>query len=165
MGARLVDDLLGLAVLDTATLEGRPVDLSVLAAGEVERLAPLAERNEVLLRTDLEPGVVVSADEGLLAQLVANLVGNALKFTPPGGEVSVSLTRSALRVSDTGPGIAPEDLPHIFERFYQADDSRSQEGHGLGLAISRHIAQVHGWRIRAESRPGHGATFTVDLRG
>ena len=165
VGARLVDDLLGLAVLDTATLEGRPVDLSVLAAGEVERLAPLAERSEVLLRTDLEPGVVVSADEGLLAQLVANLVGNAVKFTPPGGEVSVSLTKSALRVSDTGPGIAPEDLPHIFERFYQADDSRSQEGHGLGLAISRHIAQVHGWRIRADSRPGHGATFTVDLRG
>ena len=108
---------------------------------------------------------MVSADEGLLAQLVANLVGNAVKFTPPGGEVSLTLTKSTLRVRDTGPGIAPEDLPHIFERFYQADGSRAQEGHGLGLAISRHIAQVHGWRIRADSQPGRGATFTVDLRG
>jgi signal transduction histidine kinase len=165
VGARLIDDLLGLAVLDTATLEGRPVDLSLLAAAEVERLAPLAECKEVQLRTDIEPAVVVSADEGLLAQLVANLVGNAVKFTPQGGEVSVTLTKNKLRVSDTGPGIAPEDLPHIFERFYQADGSRSQEGHGLGLAISRHIAQVHGWRIRADSQPGRGATFTVDLHG
>ena len=77
----------------------------------------------------------------------------------------MSLTRSALRVSDTGPGIAAKDLPHIFERFYQADDSRSQEGHGLGLAIAKHIAEVHGWRIRVESRPGNGAIFTVALRG
>jgi signal transduction histidine kinase len=101
----------------------------------------------------------------LASQLVANLIGNAIKFTPPGGEVSVSLTRSALRVSDTGPGIAAKDLPHIFERFYQADDSRSQEGHGLGLAISRNIAELHGWHIRADSQPGHGAVFTVALRG
>ena len=164
-GTRLVDDLLGLAVLDAATLDGHPVELSRLAGREAERLAPLAERKGVILRTDIEPAVVVSADEGLAAQLVANLVGNAVKFTPPGGEVTVSLAHGALRVSDTGPGIAAEDLPHIFERFYQADGSRSQEGHGLGLAISRHIAEVHGWRIRAESRPGHGATFIVQLRG
>ena len=115
------------------------------------------------MSTDIEPSVVVRADEGLAAQLVANLVGNAMKFTPPGGEVSVSLTRNTLRVSDTGPGIAAKDLPHVFERFYQADDSRSQEGHGLGLAISRNIAEVHGWRIKAESRPGEGAVFTVTL--
>jgi signal transduction histidine kinase len=165
VGAKLIDDLLGLADLDAATLDGRPVDLSRLVGREAERLAALAERKEVLLRTDIEPAVVVSADEGLAAQLVANLVGNAVKFTPPGGQVSVSLSKSSLRVSDTGPGIAPEDLPHIFERFYQADGSRSQEGHGLGLAISRSIAEVHGWRIRAESRPAHGATLTVHLRG
>jgi signal transduction histidine kinase len=77
----------------------------------------------------------------------------------------VSLTRSALRVSDTGPGIAAEDMPHIFERFFQADESRAQSGHGLGLAISKNIAEVHGWRIRAESRRGCGASFVVSLRG
>lgn len=165
VGAKLVDDLLGLADLDAATLDGHPVDLSRLVDREAERLAPLAERKEVILRTDIEPAVVVSADEGLAARLLANLLGNAVKFTPSGGQVSVSLSKSALRVGDTGPGIAPADLPHIFERFYQADGSRSQEGHGLGLAIAKNIAEVHGWRIGAESRPGHGATFTVNLRG
>jgi len=164
VGAKLVDDLLGLADLDAATLDGHPVDLSRLVGREVERLAPLAERNEVLLLTDIEPAVVVRADEGLAAQLVANLIGNAVKFTPPGGQVSVTLSKGALRVSDNGPGIAPEDLPHVFERFYQADGSRSQEGHGLGLAIARNIAEVHGWRLTAESQPGHGSTFTVTLR-
>jgi signal transduction histidine kinase len=164
VGAKLIDDLLGLADLDAATLDGHPVDLSRLVDREAKRLAPLAECKAVVLRTDLEPAVVVSADEGLAAQLVANLVGNAVKFTPSGGRVSVSLSKSTLRVSDTGPGIAPKDLPHIFERFYQADGSRAQEGHGLGLAISRNIAGVHGWRLTAESRPGHGSTFTVTLR-
>ena len=98
--------------------------------------------------------MIVKADEGLAAQLVANLVGNAVKFTPPGGEVAVSLTRSALRVSDTGPGIAAEDLPHIFERFYQADDSRSQEGHGLGLAIVEEHRR--GTRLAHQSRERAG---------
>jgi len=163
VGAQLVTDLLGLAELDTATLDGHAVDLSLLVGREAERFAPLAERKGLCLRTDIEPGVIVKADEGLAAQLVANLVGNALKFTPPGGEVSVSLTRGALRVSDTGPGIAAQDLPHIFQRFYQADDSRSQDGHGLGLAISKNIAEVHGWRLRAESEPGRGASFVVTL--
>ena len=165
VGAQLVTDLLGLAALDTATLDGSPVDVSVLVGREAERLAPLAERKGIGLLTDIEPGVIVNADEGLAAQLVANLVGNAVKFTPPGGEVTVSLTRGALRVCDTGPGIAAKDLPHIFERFYQADDSRSQEGHGLGLAISKNIAEVHGWHIRAENQPGRGASFVVTLRG
>jgi two-component system, OmpR family, sensor histidine kinase CiaH len=165
VGAQLVDDLLGLAALDAATLDGHPVDMSVLVSREAERLALLADQKGIALRTEIETHVVVRADEGLAAQLVANLVGNAMKFTPSGGEVAVSLTRGSLRVSDTGPGIAAEDLPHIFERFYQADDSRAQEGHGLGLAISKNIAELHGWRLKAESQPGHGAVFTLTLRG
>jgi signal transduction histidine kinase len=163
VGAQLITDLLGLAELDSATLDGHPVDLSVLVDREVQRFAPLAAKKGLRLSTDIEPGVIAKADDGLAAQLVANLVGNALKFTPPGGEVFVSLTRSALCVSDTGPGIAAEDLPHIFQRFYQADDSRSQDGHGLGLAISKNIAEVHGWRLKAESAPGRGASFVVTL--
>ena len=163
-GARLVDDLLDLAALDSATLDGRPVDISALVAREVERLSAAAAGKGVTVHTDIEPQVVARAEAGLAAQLVANLVGNAVKFTPRGGEVAVSLTRSGLRVSDTGPGIAARDLPHVFERFYQADDSRSQEGHGLGLAIAKDIAEAHGWRIKAESPPGSGAVFTVTLR-
>jgi signal transduction histidine kinase len=164
VGAQLVTDLLGLAALDAATLDGHRVDLTLLVSREAERLMPLAAQKGLDLLTDLEPRVIVRAEEGLAAQLVANLIGNAMKFTPPGGEVSVSLTRHMLRVSDTGPGIAAEDLRHIFERFYQADGSRSQEGHGLGLAISKNIADVHGWHIKAESQPGHGASFIVSLR-
>ena len=165
VGARLVDDLLGLAALDTAVLDGHPVDMSALVTREAERLSPFAEQKGIALTTDIEPLVVVRADEGLVAQLVANLVGNAMKFTPRGGEVEVSLTRSVLRVKDTGPGIAAKDLPYIFERFYQADESRSQEGSGLGLAISLNIAELHGWRLKVESQPGQGAVFTVTLRG
>ena len=165
VGARLIDDLLGLAALDAATLDIHHVDFSSLVNREVQRLAPTAEQKGVHLRSDIHPGVVVGADEGLAAQLVANLAGNATKFTPPGGEVSVSLTRASLRVSDNGPGIAAEDLPHVFERFYQADASRGQEGHGLGLAIAKNIAEAHGWRIRAESHAGRGASFVVTLPG
>ena len=164
-GAALIDDLLGLAALDAATLDGRPVDLSALVEREVERSASLAQAEGVRLESRVESGVVARADEGLATQLVANLVGNAIKFTPSGGVVTVHLTRGALSVSDTGPGIAPEHLPHVFERFYQADGSRSQDGHGLGLAIARNIAEVHGWRISVRSRPGEGAVFIVALRG
>jgi signal transduction histidine kinase len=163
-GARLVDDLLELAALDAATLDGRPVDLSALVVREAERLQVSAADKGVTLSSDVEPQVVVRAEAGLAAQLLANLVGNAVKFTPPGGEVTVSLTRGALRVSDNGPGIAARDLPHVFERFYQADDSRAQEGHGLGLAIAKDIAEAHGWKLRAESPSGGGAVLTVTLR-
>ncbi|HEY5168737.1 MAG TPA: HAMP domain-containing sensor histidine kinase [Thermoleophilia bacterium] len=160
-GAALIDDLLGLAALDAATLDGRPVDLSALVEREVERSASLARAEGVRLESRVESGVVARADEGLATQLVANLVGNALKFTPRDGVITVTLSRSELRIQDTGPGIAPEDLAHVFERFYQADSSRSQDGHGLGLAIARNIAEVHGWRIAVQSRPGKGATFIV----
>jgi signal transduction histidine kinase len=163
-GARLVDDLLGLAALDATTIEGRPVDLSALVEREVARLTSLAQVKSVALITSIEPAVTAQADEGLAAQLVANLVGNAVKFTPAGGRVEVTLTRGSLRVADTGPGIAERDLPRIFERFYQADSSRSQEGHGLGLAIAMNIAMAHGWRLRAENRPGGGALFIVTLK-
>jgi signal transduction histidine kinase len=160
-GAALIDDLLGLAALDSTTLDGHPVDLSALVEREVERSAPLAQAEGVRLESLVQPGVVARADEGLATQLVANLLGNAIKFTPRDGVITVTLTRNALRVQDTGPGIATEDLAHVFERFYQADGSRSQDGHGLGLAIARNIAEVHSWRIGVQSRPGKGATFIV----
>ena len=163
-GAALVDDLLGLAELDAATLDGHTVDLTGLVRREVERVTPMAEGKGVAIRTDLRPSVSATADAGLAAQLVANLLGNAIKFTESGGEVVVVLTHSALTVQDTGPGIDPKDLPHVFDRFYQADESRSQDGHGLGLAIARTIAEAHDWRLTAVSRRGEGATFTLAFR-
>jgi len=164
-GAELVERLLELATLNTVQLHAKHLDLSDLVLHQISVFEPLAAERGLTVNAVIRPDVRARGDESLTAHLVANLLGNAVKFCGAGGEVSVSLTRSELRVSDTGPGIAAKDLPHIFERFYQADDSRSQEGHGLGLAISRNIAEVHGWRIRVESRPGRGATFTVALQG
>ncbi len=163
-GSELVESLLDLASLDTAALEAHAFDISALVRREVDRYAAAAEAAAVTIHPAIAPSVSVRGSERLVAQLVDNLVGNAVKFCP-GGEVAVSLTRSELRVSDTGPGIGEADLERVFERFYQADESRSQQGHGLGLAIAKHIAEAHGWRIWAESRPGSGATFVVAWRG
>ena len=107
-----------------------------------------------------------------LGQVVRNLVHNAIKFTPPGGRITVNARRLPgeaatveLRVADTGPGIPSVELPRIFERFYKADKSRHRdgEGSGLGLAIARHTVDAHGGHIRAESEPGRGSVFIVEL--
>jgi signal transduction histidine kinase len=111
--------------------------------------------------------IEVVGDADRLKQLLFNLVDNACRYTPPGGTVTLALGEqdgmAALSVRDTGPGIAPDDLPRIFERFYRADHARSGEagGTGLGLAISRVIAEAHGGRIEVESTLGQGSTFTV----
>jgi signal transduction histidine kinase len=164
-GSEIVEGLLQLAALDSVTLDAQPLDLSALVEGEVQRFARLAAENDIEVGDQIEASVSVRGDFHLVAQLLANLLENALKFTAPGGKVTVSLTPADLRVSDTGPGIPADELQRVFERFYQTDSSRSEEGHGLGLAIARRIAEVHGWSIRAESPPGRGATFVVSLRG
>jgi signal transduction histidine kinase len=111
----------------------------------------------------------VSADADRLSQAVINVLVNALDFTPRGGVVDVSVSAAAgdaeIRVSDTGAGINPEDLPRIFERLYRADPSRSRStgGSGIGLSIARAIVQAHGGAITAESVPGKGSVFTISL--
>jgi signal transduction histidine kinase len=113
--------------------------------------------------------VVLAVDPGRIRQLLMNLVTNAVKYTAPGGTVTVRLADAAesiaLMVQDTGIGIAPGDLPNVFERFWRADIARSRTGEhpgtGLGLAISKWIAEAHGGTIAAQSRPGRGSIFTV----
>jgi signal transduction histidine kinase len=119
------------------------------------------------LTWDASPRVPVRGDASRLRQLITNLLDNAIKFTDPGGRVSVQAGRDGqqarLLVSDTGVGIPDDRLPHIFERFYQVDPARSSTGSGLGLSISRWIAEAHGGSIGVASGPGRGSTFAVTL--
>jgi len=164
----LVDDLLLLARLDQGRpLELVPVDLASVAR-EVAADAAVVDAGRAITFTAPSP-VVVLGDEQRLRQAIANLVRNALYHTPPGTPVEVTVradgARAAVSVTDHGPGIAPEHLGKIFERFYRADSSRTREsgGMGLGLAIVSSIAEAHGGSARVESEVGSGATFTIEL--
>ena len=168
---KLVGSLLTLARAD----EGRipiarePVDLQGVAGDAVEQVRPLAASRNVSIGVQPGPDIRLVADQDLLLQLILNLLDNAIKFTPGGGSVGVSWAleggQALIRVSDSGPGIPVEHLPHIFERFYRADNARTrvEGGAGLGLSICRWIAEAHGGAIVAENAPGGGATFTVRL--
>jgi len=172
---RLIDDLLDTSriVSGKLTLERRVVNLidTVLAALDAAR--PLAAAKEIDLRfTPDDAAIMVIGDAGRLQQLASNLLSNAVKFTPEKGRVVVRLLKNAervqLQVRDNGIGIAPEFLPHVFDRFTQADTSAARRagGLGIGLALVRHIALLHGGQVRADSPgTGRGATFTVDLPG
>lgn len=166
--SRLASDLLALARADAGqTLEFRPVELDRLLLEVFHEAKVLAEGVKLTIR-DIDQAAV-QGDADRLNQLLLILVDNALKYTPPGGEVALSLTRggglAVLKVADTGIGIAPEDLPHIFERFYRADKARArdQAGTGLGLSIARWIIERHGGQIEVDSAPGRGTIFTVKL--
>jgi two-component system, OmpR family, phosphate regulon sensor histidine kinase PhoR len=171
----LVEDLLALAHGDAGELRLvlGPVDGAAVIEEVYAALAPLAkrERQVTLARftgADIPP---VWADRQRLAQVLLNLVRNAIVYTPAGGIVSLSLepagpSAATFVVADTGIGIAPNDLPHVFERFYRADASRARAsgGFGLGLAIARDLLEAMGGTIAVESRPGEGSTFRVVLR-
>ncbi|TLY55258.1 MAG: HAMP domain-containing protein [Gemmatimonadetes bacterium] len=172
--AELVDALLMLARADEgiAPLHREPVDLRSIVTEVQETGELLAEEAGVTMEvaTPAEP-VIVSVDASRIRQLILNLVTNAVKYTPVGGSVRMQLGpangRVALSVADTGIGIAPGDLPHIFDRFWRADSARTRTGErpgaGLGLAICKWIAEAHGGQIDVVSRPGRGTTFTVVL--
>jgi signal transduction histidine kinase len=160
----LVERLLELARLDKFVLANDPVDLGTVVRDSVAKLQPVADVKGVRLIPDVTQVVSVKGDELLLRQALSNLLTNAVKFTPRGGTVSVRLTRDALAVSDTGIGIAAQDLPHIFDRFYQAETSRSNEGFGLGLALVKRITELHDWTIGVASEEGKGTTFTISFR-
>jgi two-component system phosphate regulon sensor histidine kinase PhoR len=150
------------------SLNKEPVDLPDLVAGVLDRLRAQAERAGLLLETRIDPGLPhVPADRGRLEQVLVNLVHNAIKFTAPGGRVSVTARADGqhltVSVSDTGVGISADDLPRVFERFYKADRARAGGGTGLGLAIAKHIVEAHQGRIWAESVEGKGSTFSFRL--
>ncbi|RUL84366.1 sensor histidine kinase [Tautonia sociabilis] len=165
----LVNGLLLLARADAGEMPLRrePVDLSALASDVAEMYEPLAEERGVRFRSECGSPVPVLGDSGRLRQLVTNLVDNAIKFTEPGGSVTLRVggagDQARLVVEDTGVGIAPDHLPHVFERFYQADSARSLGGSGLGLSICRWIVEAHGGSVEATSRSGSGSAFVVSL--
>lgn len=164
---RLVSDLLLLAQADAGLkLVLQPVELDTLLL-EVYRQAQMMAQG-VKVRLGAEDQAVVLGDNDRLRQLLLNLIDNGLKYTPVGGELTLTLRRQAgwvqVGVEDTGMGIAAEDLPHIFERFYRADRSRGRTGgSGLGLAICKWIAEAHGGRLEVESAVSVGSTFTLWL--
>ncbi|HZI19461.1 MAG TPA: CHASE domain-containing protein [Pyrinomonadaceae bacterium] len=170
---RLVNDLLDVSRIVTGKLrlQVSPVGLASVVEAAAEGVRPAAQARGVRLSVSLDPRAdEVAGDADRLQQVVWNLLSNAVKFTPGGGQVEVTLARSdghaEIRVSDTGQGIAREFLPHVFDRFRQADQQITREhgGLGLGLSIARHLVELHGGTIRAESEgPGRGSTFVVNL--
>lgn len=171
--AHMVDDLLDSSrILNGAIrLALRPIDLAAVAQGALEAVRPLAATKDVQLAfDDLSGSETVRGDAERLQQVIWNLLANAIKFTPEGGRVHVfveSATEHAeVRVVDTGQGISPDLLPHVFERFRQGNDAttRRDTGLGLGLSIARYLVELHGGTVHAASPGvGQGATFTVLL--
>jgi PAS domain S-box-containing protein len=170
---RLIDDLLDTSriVSGKLNIDRRTVNLVEIVHAAMDAARPGAAAKEIELRfTPVDPGITVSGDAGRLQQLVSNLLSNAVKFTPEKGTIEVQLQKNGERVQlivrDNGIGIAPEFLPHVFDRFTQADTTASRRAGGLGIghALVRHIALLHGGQVRADSAgAGRGASFTVEL--
>jgi signal transduction histidine kinase len=194
---RLVDDLRTLALADAGqlALTPMPVDLDELARRAVSRFEPQATEKGVVLTADSSPALpTANLDPQRMDQVLGILLDNALRHTPPGGRIRLSVGPSPLTpgppllspkfgrgergqgewgeggwlrlsVADSGPGIPPDDLPHVFDRFWRGEKSRSRAGggSGLGLAIAKQLVEAHGGRIHAESAAGQGATFVIDV--
>ena len=168
-----IDDLFQMSQLDTGgfPLHRAPSSLSDLVSDTLESFSHLARQQEITLEGHVNPGVdPVMMDTQAIGRVFNNLISNALRHTPREGRVRVSAQRTAfvveVTISDTGEGIRAQDIPHIFERFYRGDPSRSRNrgtGAGLGLAIARGIVQAHGGDIQVQSEPGKGTQFTFHL--
>ena len=170
---KLVEDLLDVSRIITGKwrLETRPVDVGTSVESSIDAIRTTLEAKEITVERELDPGVgLVMADPSRLQQILWNLLSNAVKFTPKRGHIQVRVAReganAAISVKDNGKGITKEFLPYVFERFRQADGSltRKYGGLGLGLAIARHLTELHGGTIEVESAgENQGSVFTVNL--
>ena len=169
--ARMANDLLFLARSDTQPRPTAPetIDLGNLLPAVVAQLEPLAQARGQQLALKLSQSSIVHGNEDDLIRLFLNLLDNAIRYTPPGGMINMCCEQRdnqvVISVTDTGQGIAPEHLPHLFDRFFRVDRgrSRAQGGSGLGLAIAQHIVRAHGGRLVVDSAVGQGSTFTAIL--
>ena len=167
----MVQEMLELSRLESGQT---PLHIAALDPAELlrdvcERFTPLAERSHVSISVQESNGLpAVSVDRAKFEQVFANLVANALNAMPNGGQLKIGAERNGggkvvFTVADNGPGISPTHLPHIFERFYKVDSSRTAGGSGLGLAIAKHIVQAHGGEIAVESKAGEGSKFRISM--
>ncbi len=170
---QIIEDILDVSRVITGKLQLNlhPVDLVTLVDAALDAVRPAIEAKEIQIETIIDASLrVIFGDADRLQQVIWNLLSNAAKFTPNGGRVEISVSQTTghvqIQVKDSGPGIDPKFLPHVFERFRQADGSttRTHGGLGLGLAIVRHLVELHGGTITVENREnGHGAIFTIQL--
>ncbi|MEJ2399365.1 MAG: ATP-binding protein, partial [Gammaproteobacteria bacterium] len=167
---KLISELFELSTLENqdARLHFEPFSMSELIQDVSQKFQLHAQEKNLVLTTHIpaQPAFV-SADIGLIQRVLENLIENAIKYTPAGGQIGISLVHGnngvATSISDTGQGIPESDLPHIFERFYRVDKHRDEDGTGLGLAIAKRIIQLHTSSIDVASRPDSGTTFSFRL--
>jgi len=167
---QIVAELTELSRIETGQVELRlePVNLNLLVDEVTTQLSPQVERQQLIVAKQLATSLPsVQADKERIRQTIVNLVHNAVKFTDPGGKITiVSQVRGdsvIVDISDTGIGISKNDLPHVFERFYKGDRARSGGGTGMGLAIAKHVVEAHGGSIWVQSEEGRGSTFSFSL--
>lgn len=167
---QMINTALEIAQAESGILEinRAPLDLTIVLGNAIDLFQPVAEGKQLDLRADIpDDPLVIYGDKMRIQRTVANLLDNAIKYTPSGGEITVTASVHnqliQIKICDTGIGIEPEETDHIFERFYRSEKSRSSQGNGLGLSLAQTIIQAHGGSITVESTPGKGSTFTITL--
>lgn len=165
----MIENLLILSRFDSreVSMDIKPISTGELLNDIIADVHILAERKGISIEGSVSDKLVVNGDEHQLRRAFINIIGNAIKYTPIGGKILISLEHmdkyARIKISDSGIGISPENIPLIFNRFFRADKSRSSEGYGLGLSISKSIIEAHKGRLSIESEPGHGTTVIIDL--
>jgi signal transduction histidine kinase len=165
----LINTMLDISEAEAGVVKLKPIDfdLAKVVRDVCDLFRPVAEDKEVLIREEAPDGCALRADREKIQRSLANLLDNAIKYTPAKGSVTVLLRDAGpqflISVKDTGIGISAQDLPHIFERFFRSEASRSQPGNGLGLSLARALVRAHGGEISVESALAQGSTFVLSL--